>query len=125
MLETIARYSFPYEAHIARVKLEWSGIPAYVADEHTINAYWLYSHALGGVRLQVPGPCAQDALAVLQEPAVWADGDLPSCGACGGHLELRVSGRRIAFVTFWVLGYPLWWISADWRCACCGHAGEN
>tara|TARA_R100001143_G_scaffold755_1_gene2242 strand:- start:4968 stop:5165 length:198 start_codon:yes stop_codon:yes gene_type:complete len=49
MLKTVATFSFPHEAHIARAKLESEGIPALVADEHTINMQWLYSNALGGV----------------------------------------------------------------------------
>ncbi|OVZ14779.1 hypothetical protein CDO47_30295, partial [Pseudomonas aeruginosa] len=31
------------------------------ADEHTINMQWLYSNALGGVRLQVPMVCRAEA----------------------------------------------------------------
>ena len=67
MLTTVARYSLPYEAHLARARLESEGIPAFVADEHTINMQWLYSDALGGVRLQVPEPWALRALSVLAE----------------------------------------------------------
>ncbi|MDZ4299014.1 MAG: DUF2007 domain-containing protein [Moraxellaceae bacterium] len=51
---TVARFSLAIEAHIARAKLESEGIPAFVADEHTVTAQWLYSNAIGGVRLQVP-----------------------------------------------------------------------
>ena len=47
MLKTIATYSFPYEAQIARARLDSEGIPAFVADEQTINMQWLYSNALG------------------------------------------------------------------------------
>jgi hypothetical protein len=67
MLKTIARYSFPYEAQIARAKLDSEGIPAYIADEHTINMQWFYSDALGGVKLQVPETYAQQALELLSE----------------------------------------------------------
>ena len=44
MMVTIATFSFPYEAQIARAKLDSEGIPATVADEHTINMQWLYSN---------------------------------------------------------------------------------
>jgi len=67
MLTTIASYSFPYEAHIARAKLESEGIPAFVADEHTISMQWLYSNALGGVRLQVADNLRDAALKILNE----------------------------------------------------------
>ncbi|GAM75767.1 hypothetical protein JCM19241_3679 [Vibrio ishigakensis] len=36
-LVVVARFSFPYEAHIAKGLLESEEIPAFVADEHTIN----------------------------------------------------------------------------------------
>jgi hypothetical protein len=62
---TIARYSLAIEAHIARAKLESEGIPAFVADEHTITADWLYSNAMGGVRLQVPDACVEQARTIL------------------------------------------------------------
>lgn len=65
MLTTIYRFSHPLEAQIARARLEAAGIPAFVADEHTINMQWLYSNALGGVRLQVPMVCREDAVALL------------------------------------------------------------
>jgi hypothetical protein len=67
MLTTIARFSFPFEAQIAKSKLEAMGIPAFVADEHTINMDWLYSNAMGGVRLQVLQEQADEAIALLKE----------------------------------------------------------
>jgi hypothetical protein len=67
MLVTIARFSFPFEAQIAKSKLEAMGIPAFVADEHTINMDWLYSNAMGGVRLQVLQEQAAAAIELLKE----------------------------------------------------------
>lgn len=67
MLVTIARFSLPLEAHIAKSKLEANAIPAYVANEHTINMNWLYSDAMGGVQLQVEHEDAAQALVILEE----------------------------------------------------------
>ena len=61
-----ARFSFPHEAQIARASLEAAGIPAHLADEHTINMQWLYSNALGGVRLLVPPECLDEAKSILK-----------------------------------------------------------
>ena len=63
---TVGSYTYPFEAHVARGRLEAEGIPAYVADEHTINMYSLYSVAMGGVRVQVPDEYAERARAILQ-----------------------------------------------------------
>lgn len=67
MLATVASFSFAHEAHIARAKLESEGIPAVLADEHTVNMQWLYSNALGGVKVQVPPSCAQRAIEILAQ----------------------------------------------------------
>jgi len=71
-LVTIARFSYPTEAHIARTKLETEGIWAFVADEHLITANWLYSNAVGGVKLQVSERNAEQALEIL---GIYLDGD--------------------------------------------------
>lgn len=52
-LVTIARFSSPIEAHLARTKLESEGIEAFVADEHMISINPVYDLALGGVKLQI------------------------------------------------------------------------
>ncbi|MFT5450914.1 MAG: hypothetical protein ACI9N9_000394 [Enterobacterales bacterium] len=63
----IASYSFPHEANIAKASLEAAGIPASIADEYTINMDWLYSNALGGVRLFVPQEYEKEALALIEQ----------------------------------------------------------
>jgi predicted amidophosphoribosyltransferase len=45
-LVTVATFNYPLEAHLSRAKLESEGIKAFVADEHMINANWLYSIAV-------------------------------------------------------------------------------
>ena len=69
-LVVVAKYSFPHEANFAKMNLEGAGIPAFVADEHTVNMQWLYSDAMGGVRLFVHEPNLEQALEVLnsEEP---------------------------------------------------------
>jgi hypothetical protein len=64
---TIARYSLPYEAHLDRARLESEGIVSVIADEYTINMDWLYSNALGGVRLQVDEADQSRAVDILNE----------------------------------------------------------
>ena len=41
-------------ACVARSKLEYAGIPCYLANEHLIGVKWFYSNLLGGVEVQVP-----------------------------------------------------------------------
>lgn len=61
----VARFSFPHEAHIARASLDSVGIESHIADEHTVNTQWLYSNAMGGVRLMVAESDAEDAKQIL------------------------------------------------------------
>ncbi|MDT9694371.1 DUF2007 domain-containing protein, partial [Streptomyces sp. P9(2023)] len=58
-------FSFPHEAHIAKASLESAGITSFIADEHTVNTQWLYSNAIGGVRLLVAEDDAKEALEIL------------------------------------------------------------
>ncbi|PAV25798.1 putative signal transducing protein [Tamilnaduibacter salinus] len=64
---TLRRYTLPMEAHLDRGRLESEGIQAIIADEHTIHMQWLYSNALGGVRLQVDEGDVERAERVLSE----------------------------------------------------------
>ena len=119
---TIARFSLAIEAHIARAKLESEGIPAFVADEHTITANWLYSNAMGGVRLQVPNACAEHAHAILAtdftEDLIAEQGhDALTCTHCGSSdIQVFTKGKQFAFAMFLLIDFPLW---PFWRVAQC------
>jgi len=131
MLTTIATYSFPYEAQIARAHLDAEGIPAFVADEHTINMQWLYSNAMGGVRLQVPSVYAEQAKAILAEDlsdAVESEqgSDTLVCTVCGSHqVEPYQKGKRWAFLVFLGLDFPLFPVTNAVKCGECGHIGKH
>ncbi len=131
MLVTISRYSMPYEAQIAKSRLDTEGIPAFIADEHTINMQWLYSNALGGVRLQVPEPYVETALALLAEDR---EQDLTdqvaceseACPACGSTAtEFFQIGRRWAFLMILGINFPLFPIKNGIRCKRCGRVSKT
>jgi len=131
MLITVSRYSFPYEAHIAKTRLDSEGIPSFIVDEHTINMQWLYSNALGGVRLQVPEAYAEVALAVLAENR---EKDLAEehgieakvCPHCGSSdTEFYQIGRRWAFLAFLGLGFPLFPVKDGIKCKQCGKISKT
>lgn len=66
-LVVIATFDHPWQAHLHRAHLVAKGIPAFLFDEHTIANNWLYSNALGGVRLAVPESARAVALAILDQ----------------------------------------------------------
>ncbi|MDQ2075204.1 DUF2007 domain-containing protein [Marinimicrobium sp. ABcell2] len=131
MLVTISTYSFPYEAHIAKSRLDSEGIPAFIADEHTINMQWLYSNAMGGVRLQVPQSYAEKALQVLSEDreADLIDEiglDSETCPHCGStDTEFHQIGRRWAFLVFLGINFPLFPVKNGIRCKQCGKVSKT
>ncbi|MBV0932635.1 putative signal transducing protein [Marinobacterium weihaiense] len=131
MLVTIARYTYPYEAQIARALLDSEGIRAFVADEQTINMQWLYSDALGGVRLQVAAEDVERACQLLAEdreaPLLEQEGeDRPACPVCGSrNTAHHLIGRRWAFLMFLAIDFPLFRVRDGLRCHACGAITER
>lgn len=52
-LITIKTFIYPHEMDVVRVYLESHGIDCFVKDELTVQAYHVFSPAVGGVKLQV------------------------------------------------------------------------
>jgi rubredoxin len=63
---TVASFSQPVEAHLAKARLEADGITCIVSDEYLVRVDWLLSNAIGGVKLMVPVWEADQAKDVLR-----------------------------------------------------------
>lgn len=148
-LITIASYSQTYEAHIARSFLESHGVEGFIADEHLVSANWLYSNAIGGVRLQVRTRDVKAAQALLasHERALaedsldidwgevdpsWSDevreesDSVYSCPQCRcSDVYYEAFSRRLIFLSILLLGIPLPFLSRTWICDRCGHRWKN
>lgn len=128
----IAKFSLPLEAQIARASLESAGITAFVADEHTINMDWLYSNAMGGVRLIVRREDADAARRILEadfsmgvDESFLANEknrvDVAHCPSCGSDdVYPFTKGKRPAFLVFILLGFPLFFYQDGLKCKDCG-----
>jgi len=66
-LTIIATFSHPFEAHLAKGKLESEGVEAFIADENIVGINWLYSNLVGGVKLKVWEEDREEALKILDE----------------------------------------------------------
>lgn len=123
-LVTIGRYSTPYEANMAKSHLESEGIPAFIADEYTVGMNWLYSNALGGVKVQVPESMASEAQQILtaeiQHSRV-CEPDADTCSKCGSKNTEDFLDKRSAFLTWALLGLSLLLPTEKKRCNDCGH----
>ena len=65
-MKTLASFSQPVEAHLLRLRLEAEGITAYLRDENMIALDWLYSNALGGVKVDVADEDYEAALRIFE-----------------------------------------------------------
>lgn len=81
----IASYTNPHEAEVVRGLLEDHGIDAVLQDSMSVHMNWLYSNAIGGVKLLVPSDQEAMAREILElgvpEEAATSD----ECPNCGSH----------------------------------------
>lgn len=89
---TVASFENQADAHIAKGRLEAEGLSPVLGDSHLVQTDWLYSAALGGIKLQVPEMEAerarqlidQDHSAELEGLAQWQwEGEDPEAEAQG------------------------------------------
>lgn len=122
-MKTIATCSKAEEAHLVRGRLEAAGIRAFIQDENLAQMDWLYSNAIGGVRVQVAEEDFEAAQVLLSadagEAANGLSVDCPRCGSPDtGPDEFP---RRVAFLTMLFLGAPLLFSRDRWQCRACSH----
>ncbi len=130
-LITIATFPDALKAQIMRGRLEAEGIPAFIADEHTItNQPYLYM-AYGGVRLQVIEHDRERALAIIKirEPFVALDttpeplsDQCPNCHS--RKVEEVTLARSRSFLTLlrnWLTSRTSELVVRRFKCHNCGH----
>ncbi len=150
-LITIATFSQAIEAHLCKTKLEAEGIACFIADEHIVSMNWLYSNAVGGVKLQVKEENAEKALAILRQESASRDS---INGAQQTELSLQRTGtppardkkdenrrfrcprcnspdvfyerfsRRLVFLSWLLSGIPFPFFKRSWKCEKCGYQGK-
>ena len=118
---TVDRFFDTIDAHIAAGKLEADGIPVFLLGINHASANWLYSIALGGIRLQVPEIYVEDARQLLSETAE-SDEESERCPRCGATNSSPMNNsRRVAFLAFHLFSIPLPWPSRKRHCDSCGN----
>jgi len=123
-MKTIATFSKPEEAHLFRTRLEAAGIPAFVLDENLVQLDWLYSNAIGGVRVQIADEDLEAAREFLaaDSPQPAPDAVDVICPKCGSHDTAPDElPRRISFLSLLIFHFPLLFARRRWRCASCQH----
>jgi len=120
---TIASFSKPEEAYLLKLRLEAGGVPAYVQDENLIQMNWLYSNAVGGVRVQIAEEDAEHANEILQEPHHSLEMiGMPPCPSCSSTQTAPDElPRRLSFLAVLLAGFPFMFSKTRWRCSSCNH----
>jgi hypothetical protein len=123
-LVSIGSYSTLYEANLVKSELEAFGVEGQLRDTCAINMNWLWSNALGGIKLQVPESQADEARLILEaEPeeeidAPVAEAVCPGCGGCNTRYYLD---KRGSFLTWLILGVPVIPAFSRMVCADCSR----
>ena len=119
---TVATFSKPEEAHLFRLRLEAGGVQAFVQDEHLVQMNWMFSNAIGGVRVQILEEDIPLAKEILQDGAVeLPDAILVTCPFCGSTKTKQDElPRRIAFLSLLLFNFPLLFSKHRYKCDDCG-----
>lgn len=153
-LITVGTFGEVYQAHMFRTFLAENNIESFIADEHIVTANWLYTNAIGGLRVSVRHVDAPTARQLLNEHQQmlrgevepidwgainpeWADDALPedknstkpnkyACPKCAcTQAHYEAFDRRLVFFSILLLGIPLPFLSRTWICDRCGHRWKN
>lgn len=129
-LITIAQYRDLTQAGLDKSRLEAQGLTCFLDNEFTIGVNWLYSTALGGVKLKVLEVDVAQAKQTLQvddkgtteaghvEEDLHLENVCPRCGAA--EIETRNYTRKFAAMSL-LLSLPLFFFLKRYRCKGCGH----
>ena len=107
-----------------RTRLEAVGIEAFVQDEHVVQLYWLYSNAIGGVRVQIADEDVESAreFVAADVPQPCPEAEDVTCLRCGSrHTAPDEWPRRLAFLSLLIVHFPLLLMPRRWLCSACHH----
>jgi hypothetical protein len=131
-LVAVNSYRDPIEAELAIVRLEQSGISATLVDQYLASIQWLYSNAIGGVKVMVEDSDLDAARNALDEERAPEPNALPEptnpeipevrCPSCDSE-EIHASRlQRNAAAISLLLSLPLIAWRNSWICNVCGHS---
>lgn len=125
-LLAVGAYSTWFEANLVKAELEAFDLSPWLADAQTINANWLWSNALGGIKVQILESEAAEARRILEAEADpggeldWDDAAADACPVCGSSSTHPYVDKRGSFLTWLILGVPMFPALSRRVCADCG-----
>jgi hypothetical protein len=118
-MKIIAAYPTIEQAYLAAARLGSAGIRADIRDEAIATLNWLYSSAIGGVKLAVGEADVADAEEILREPA--QEEGILVCPHCGSR-DVTVRTLSAAGGVLIVLNIPLPLAFQTADCRGCGKS---
>jgi len=116
------------EALLAKGKLDSSEVPSFLVDDNTVRMDWLWSNAIGGVKILVEAEDFSQAAKLLNEPIpegldfqeseTYAQPRCPKCQSLDINFEELY--KPLAFSSLFV-SFPLPVHREGWICNECGH----
>ncbi len=118
-------------AELAKSKLESEGIFCHLANKYHIGVNWLYSQALGGVKVQVHEKDEAKAKEILNldESSLVEESEIEFpklekddfCSKCGSTNLSYINNARKAGALALLLNLPLIFFGVQYKCKDCGH----
>lgn len=109
---TVASFDNTEQAELLRIRLEEGGIQACVTDAAIVSLNWMYSNAVGGVKVQIADRDAEKAKRLLEDirrntppPEPLSTFTCPHCGST--KVEYRRISKRFFMLSLLLLGVPL------------------
>lgn len=129
----MASFIDPPIAYLAKSRLEFEGIPSWIADDFHINLKWTISLALGGVKIKILESDYEDAQKVLNtdcsealEHISFPEGvDDECCSKCNSFNLHPYNWTRKAAALTLLTGLPLFYFSKGLKCLECGNIMKN
>jgi hypothetical protein len=129
---TIVKFRDLPEALLAQGNLNSSGIESVLLDDNLVRMDWLWSNAVGGIKLQVKAEDAVEATEILNEPIpetieFGGAGDYrqPECPKCKSlDVTFQEIYKPVAYGSLWV-GLPLPVHREAWKCRACGNEWDD
>jgi hypothetical protein len=131
-LVTIRQFRDLPEALLAKGSLESAGIECFLADDNLVRLDWFISNFIGGIKLNVRAPDAENAQKLLDEPileGLYVQGvglyEQPRCPRCQSlDINFQELDRPIAYMSAF-LRVPMPLQRPAWRCHACDAEWED
>lgn len=128
----VGRYRDLSTASVAKSVLDSAGIESFLTDDSVIRMDWLYSNALGGIKLLVRDQDAEAARELLEARIpekfdVEGVGEYqqPKCPNCGSlDVSFEELDRKIAYPGL-LISFPIPAVKHGWNCHSCGHSWDS